>query len=112
MDNKHDVADTMLFVYQSKQQKELLKKYGEEMALLDATYRTTKYVLPLFILCVKTNVDYQPVAVFVTENETLASIMEALMKIKEWNPDYTPTFFMTDYCNEEISALETVFPGQ
>ena len=111
IDNGDTTQNTMLFVYQSKEQRELLLRYGEELALLDATYRTTKYVLPLFLLCVKTNVDYQPVATFVLENETRAAITEALRKIKEWNPEYKPTFFMTDYCNEEINALEEVFPG-
>ena len=110
--NPNDSADTMLFIYQSKEQRDLLKRYGEELCLLDATYRTTEYVFPLFILCVKTNVDYQPVAIFVTENETRATITEALSIIKEWNPDFKPTFFMTDYCSEEINALEDVFPGK
>ena len=114
-DELHDKADnppgSLLFVYQSKNHRELLSKYGEELSFLDATYRTTKYVLPLFLIVVKTNVGYQPVAAFVTENETKAAIKEALLKIKEWNPDFQPRFCMTDYCNEEIDAWEEVFPG-
>ena len=57
-----------LFLYQSAEQRRLLSRYGNEIAFLDATYRTTRYALPLFFLVVKTNVDYQIVASFVSEN--------------------------------------------
>ena len=73
-------------------------RYGKELTLLDATYRTTRYALPLFFMVVKTNIDYQIVAVFVTENETEDSIQEALSIIKSWNKDVSPIYGMTDYC--------------
>jgi hypothetical protein len=57
-----------------------------EIALLDATYRTTRYSLPLYFLCVPTNVNYINVATFVTETEDSSSLIEALQVIKEWNP--------------------------
>ena len=55
----------LLFVHQTKWQRRLLNRYGNELSLLDATYCTTKYALPLFFLVVKTNVDYQVVGSFV-----------------------------------------------
>ena len=79
--------------------------------LLDATYRTTRYALPLFFFVVKTNIDYQIVATFVTENETQGCIEEALQIIKSWNEDFSPQYGMTDYCTEKINAMENVFPG-
>eukprot|EP00112_Aurelia_sp_Birch-Aquarium-sp1_P011369 Seg239.8 transcript_id=Seg239.8/GoldUCD/mRNA.D3Y31 product="hypothetical protein" protein_id=Seg239.8/GoldUCD/D3Y31 len=51
-------GNSILFVYQSEWQQRLLARYGNEMAFLDATYRTTRYALPLYFLVVKTNVDY------------------------------------------------------
>ena len=48
------------------------------MCLLDATYKTTRYALPLFFLFVRTNVHYIVVATFLTQNEDSASIAEAL----------------------------------
>ena len=48
-----------LFVHQTTWQRRLLSKYGNDICLLDATYKTTRYALPLFFLAVKTNVDYQ-----------------------------------------------------
>lgn len=104
-------GNSILFVYQSEWQQRLLARYGNEMAFLDATYRTTRYALPLFFLVVKTNVDYQIAATFICETESTDVIKEALSILKEWNPQFSPTFFMTDYSNEEITAIETLFEG-
>ncbi|XP_065665969.1 uncharacterized protein LOC136087358 isoform X2 [Hydra vulgaris] len=109
--NNLELKSSLLFVYQDIWQKRLLLRYGNELAFLDATYRTTRYALPLFFLVVKTNIDYQIVAIFVCEYETTEAITEALMCIKEWNPLFQPKFFCTDYSNEEINSLESVFPG-
>ena len=69
-------------VYQSNHIARLLQKYGNEMCLLDATYKTARYALQLSFLVVKTNVDYQVVAAFLTEGETRENITAALTKIK------------------------------
>jgi hypothetical protein len=71
----------MLFVYQTQWQKRLLNRYGNELCLLDATYKTTKYCLPLYFLVVKTNMEYKVVAAFVTQSETTEAIKEALSVI-------------------------------
>ncbi|XP_065648764.1 uncharacterized protein LOC136078033 isoform X2 [Hydra vulgaris] len=102
---------SLLFVYQNAWQKRLLAKYGNELVLLDATYRTTRYALPLFFFVVKTNIDYQVVGLFVCENETEESISEALSFLKSWNNDLNPKYGMSDYCVEEINSLEKVFEG-
>ena len=104
--------DSFLFVFQSKLQQRLLSGYGHELAFLDATYRTTRYAIPLFFLVVKTNVDYQIAATFICENESTEAIQEALSIIKGWNPDFKPTFFMTDYSREEITAIESFYEGK
>ena len=111
-DNENSDLRDLLFVYQAKWQQNLLERYGSEMLLLDATYKTTRYALPLFFLTVKTNVDYQIIATFVIESETTEAIKEALGVIASWNPSFKPRYCMTDYCNEEINALEATFPGQ
>ena len=89
----------------------LLRRYENEMILLDTTYKTTRYALPLFFMVVKTNVDYQIVASFAAENETQGAITEALEVIKSWNSQFSPKFGLTDYCNEEEKSLESTFPG-
>ena len=100
----------LLLIYQSEWQKQLLAKYGS-LCLMDATYRTTRYALPLFFLCVRTNVDYAVVATFVIQSEDTSSIIEALSIIKNWNENWKPNAFMVDCCEAEIKALDSVFTG-
>ena len=97
-------------MHQEHWQQCLLKMYGNTICVLDATYKTTKYALPLFMLVVKTNVDYIPIAELVTEDEVSETILEALEVVKNWKPDWNPSYFMSDYCETQISALETTFP--
>ena len=47
-----------MFVCQSNTIKRLYQKYAPHLILLDATYKTTKYALPLYFLVVKGNVNY------------------------------------------------------
>ena len=65
-----------------------MKKYGNHIALLDATYETTKYSIPLFFVAVKTNVKYMVVgslAHWVIQEETTEAIMEAMGILRSWN---------------------------
>ena len=100
----------LLVVYQSQWQRRLLARYGC-MCLLDATYKTTRYSLPLFLLCIRTNVDYVVAGVFITQSENSAVISEALELIRSWNTDWRPSWFMVDFSEAEINALESVFKG-
>lgn len=102
----------MIFVHQAQWQRRLLAKYGNDICLLDATYKTTRYALPLFFLAVRTNVDYQIVGSFVIQDECTDTIKEALAIFKNWNKVWSPKFFMTDCCDEEINALEETFDGK
>ena len=43
-------TQTLLWVHQTEWQKELLKRYGNTISLIDATYKTTRYELPLFFI--------------------------------------------------------------
>ena len=104
-------GQTLLFVHQTEWQRRLLRKYGNSLCLLDATYKTTRYALPLFFLVVKSNVDYQVVGSFVTQQETAAVIKEALGILRGWNTDWSPLNFLTENCEQEISAVEETFTG-
>ena len=92
--------------------KRLLHRYGNELFLLDATYRTTRYALPLFFIVVKTNVDYQVVGTFVLEGESTANIRFALDIFKKWNPTFDPKNAMVDCSKQEFDAIESLFPGK
>ena len=78
---------------------------------MDATYKTARYALPLFFIVVKKNVDYQIVGTFVCEEESSENITEVLNISKDWNPDWKLLYFMTDYSDEEITSIKTLFPG-
>ena len=104
-------GDHLLLVLQSRDQQNLMRKYGNEICLLDATYRTTKYDLPLFFVVVKSNTVYQVVASFIVSEETSEQISAALNVLKEWNPSWSPANWMTDCCRSEMNALESKFPG-
>ena len=101
----------LLFVHQTSLQQSLIQKYGNHICLLDATYKTTRYAIPLFFLVVKTNSDYQVVGSFAVQDETTIAITEALGVLKSWNPGWSPKCFMVDNCEEEISSIEGTFPG-
>ena len=45
---------------------------------MDAMSKIIKYSIPLFFLCVKTNVNYADVAEFVIQSENTEQIFEAL----------------------------------
>ena len=81
------------------------------MTLMDATYRFSIYDIPLFQLCVPTNVGYFVIATFITEQENNESIAEALRMLKDASPEWQPQAFMIDNAECEIIALQNVFPG-
>ena len=55
----------MLTVYQNCKMRRLYRRYGRNLILLDATYKTTKYALPLYFMVVQTNVNYQVIVHFI-----------------------------------------------
>ncbi|XP_046863233.1 LOW QUALITY PROTEIN: uncharacterized protein LOC124456977 [Xenia sp. Carnegie-2017] len=88
----------------------MLIRYSGQLCLMDATYKTTKYAIPLFFVCVHSNVGYKVVAEFIWQTETEEAIEEALAIIKGWNPVWNPKYFMVDYSLAEIGAIEKSFP--
>ena len=104
-------TQTLLWVHQTEWQRELVKRYGNNISLIDATYKTTRYDLALFFICVRTNVGYSVVAEFVVQSENSENIQEALAILKQWNAEWNPRYFMSDYSEAELSAIEAVFPS-
>ena len=89
----------------------MLNRYGNNICLLDATYETTRYSLPLFFVALKTNVDYQVVGSFAIQDKTTESIKESLHVLKKWSTSWHPKMFMVDNYDEETDAIEILFPG-
>ena len=61
--------ENFLFIHQELWQKRLLERYLKDLVLMDATYKTTKYAIPLFFVCVHTNIGYKVVAEFMSQTE-------------------------------------------
>jgi len=79
---KIDVPNAdMMFVYQSAEMKRLYRRYGNLLVVVDAVYRAGRYPLPVFFLLVRTNVNYQVVAVFTVQQETQRSLVNALQVV-------------------------------
>ena len=108
--DENESGTELLWVHQEPWQQELLIKYGNTVSMIDATYKTTKYDLPLFFITVRTNIGYCVVAEFIIQCEDKLHIENALSIIKTWNSQWKPNYFMTDYSEAEISALESSFP--
>ena len=79
---------------------------------MDATYKTIKYALPLFFLCVHTNTAYMVAATVIIETGDSASLAETLTNLKEMNPSWNKKNFMIDASDIEVNAIHQVFPGK
>ena len=75
----------MMFVYQSNEMQRLYRRYAPTLLLLDVTYQTTKYSLPLYFLVVHTNANYQVAAVIVCQEETTEMITKAFFSNKRYS---------------------------
>ena len=71
-----------------------------------------RYALPLFFLCVRSNVGYIVVAVYIPENEDAGSISEVLQILHKENPEWNPRNMMVDFSLAEISTIEECFPSK
>ena len=78
---------------------------------MDATYRTTQWGLPFFVLVVINAQNHgYPAAYFWVSSETTAAIAEALVYIKSMVHAWQPSVFIVDHSTAEFGAIELVFP--
>ena len=99
----------MMFVYQSKEMKNMYERFCNHMILLDTTYQTTRYALPLFFVVVQTNVNLQVCCVIVLQKESTEMITKPLKTFQQWNPMVFPKYAFVDFDEREIASLEIVF---
>ena len=110
-EDKPEATQSLLWVHQERWQRTMLCTYGNCVTLIDATYKTMRYDLPLFFVCVRTNIGYCVAAEFITQSETAEAIQEPLQVLKNWNPNWNSPFVLCDYSEAEISAIEHTFPA-
>ncbi len=90
----------------------MLKRYGNYIILLDCTYRTNIYDLPLLMLSVPTNAGYVVVATALLCDESKESICAVLRTLSSLTPEWKPLLAMSDFSESQLNAFETVFPGR
>jgi len=73
-----DDSAGVVMLHQSRWQQRMLALYGQAICLLDATYKTTWYDMPLYFLCISTNVVYVNVATMLLCDDKADSIETAL----------------------------------
>ena len=66
----YNTKGKQIFVYKSSDIKYLNQKYALHLLLLDASYKTSKYALPLLFTMIKMNVNFQVVGVLVFQEKT------------------------------------------
>ena len=89
-DAKANVSNRLLFAHQTAWKRRLMLRYWNKITFLDATYKITRYDLPLFFLVVKTNINYAVVGFFVIQNEPAIVVTESLQRFLKWNPGWKP----------------------
>ena len=106
----YQVTDTdLLFVHQTEWQRKLLSYYGNSIFKLDATYKTTKYALQLYFICVKTNSVYIVTGTFITQSDSAMTISETLTVLQLWNSEWQPKSFMMDKSTAQTNAVKDTF---
>lgn len=109
--NADNGLDNVVFFHQTQWQRHMLAKYGTHVCLMDSTYNTSVYEMPLFALCVKTNSGFVYVASALVLSESADTFASVLQRVKQYNPDWHPRCFVTDFNEAQISATERVYPG-
>lgn len=114
MNNPHNHTNTtehrIIFSYQTRNQQRLLKRYGKQVILTEISKPGMNLPFPLFGVFVPTNVDFQIVYSFVVQARSKQCLKEGLTSLMEWNPYWTPKFFVVDFSHDQIHVIESLFP--
>ena len=97
-----------IFVHQSKEMKNMYERYGNHMILLDTTYKTTKYALPLFFVVVQIRC-CQVRCIIVLHEKSTETITKALKIFKEWNSMVSSKYAFANFDESKITSLKIVF---
>ena len=96
--------ESKMFCYQDKEMKRLYKCYGKNLVLLDATYKTSKYSVPLFFLVVQGNVNFQVAAVFVCQEKSTEMITDYIKGIYIYRRFYITVIYYCVYSMPHYSV--------
>ena len=101
----------MMFIYQSSEMQQMFRRYGNQLVLLNATYKMTKYILPHFFLVTKSNINLQICTFILLQEQSVDRVTRALIVAKMCNPEVASKYAFFDFGEKEIPSLETVYPN-
>eukprot|EP00111_Clytia_hemisphaerica_P021241 TCONS_00062537-protein len=108
----------VFFFHQTRHQQLLLNRYGSMVHFYEIkppenliTYRAL--MVSLFLICVRTNVDYQVVGTILCNkyNDHVKVLTEALTEFKEINSSWKPKHLVIDPTEAMVSVVRELFPG-
>ena len=103
-------SSSCLVIIMTEKQKDMLRKFGS-VTLMDGTYKTTKWGLPLVILTVvNAQGEAYPACFAIVSSETNDTMMELLLHVQQLVPGWKPETFMIDKSDAEIHGIKMVFP--
>ena len=89
-----------------------MQLYGSELCVIHLTYNTTVYDLPMFVVCVLTNIGYVSVASFLLSDERQEFVAADLSQLSDWNPQWKCKHIMIDFNEGQINDVKSVFQVQ
>ncbi|XP_033099141.1 uncharacterized protein LOC117102824 [Anneissia japonica] len=109
---KEKSEDDTLFMllYQEAWQINLMKSRLKVLYVIDSTYRTLKYPLPLYTVWIYTDEKFICVATIIIQCDTTDDLAQALQYLRSWNPDWQPDYFLLDAQQQCWKAVEQTFP--
>ncbi|XP_070546630.1 uncharacterized protein [Ptychodera flava] len=102
----------LIIVYQSMEQRQRAKAYGQDIVFVDATYSgVTAYGFTFYCLLVRDTFGHgTPIAFFVISQENEKNIHTCFEKFKITNPEVSPRAFMVDKDYKEIHVISSLYP--
>ncbi|XP_066927022.1 uncharacterized protein [Clytia hemisphaerica] len=110
---KPDNIQEFVLFHQSPQQQYLLNRYGSIVFITEVQPTETgtrALTVRLFLMLVRTNVDYQVVGTILMDRFNGNGLHEGLVKCREKNEAWMPRYFMVDLNEELLLSVRDLFP--
>ena len=107
-------VQSFIYVHQSPTQRLMLEKYGSTVYItqIKTSERSSKTLaVSMYLLAVRTNVDYQVVGTILMNKYNDKPLREILNVYKEVNEGWVPKYFMIDMSEDLLFSVTELFPG-
>ncbi|XP_071948368.1 uncharacterized protein [Antedon mediterranea] len=111
MKEKSEEDSIFMLVYQESWQSNLMKSRLRALYVIDSTYKTHRYPLPLYTLWIYIDEKFICVAIIIMQCDATDDLAQALRHLKHWNPNWNPEYFLMDTQQPCWKAVEQTFPN-